>query len=395
MKNEVHALRVFLLALFLLISGVNHSSLAQDASRMDSVEIGLITCAPHEELYSLYGHTAIRYHNLSTGEDLIFNYGVFRPDSDFFIWHFIMGHTDYELGLAPTAAFLKYYEHWGSQVTEQVLGLSNEEKACIVQALRTNYLPENRVYRYNVFFDNCATRPRDIIVGNLMGKVVFASREGFAPSFREMARECTAGHDWATFGNDALLGVRADKATTQSEQEFLPVNLRYDFDRAVVERQGRLEPLVAERRELVPPGIQMVESDFPLSPIACSLMLLAVSLAIFAYEQMKKTIVRWFDLLLMIPMGIAGCILTLMLFSEHPTTSTNLQVLLLNPLPLFFLWPVAHGRKTCFFKIQLMLVLLFCLGGIWQSYAEGLLIVALCVLLRIFRHESPRLKKSK
>lgn len=378
------------LTFFLAFTLTSQSLLAQDVSRMDSVEIGLVTCAPHEEIYSLYGHAGLRYHDLRTGEDLIFNYGIFHPDSKLFLWHFIMGHTDYELGVAPTNAFLKYYEKWGSQVTEQVLRLTNEEKRLIINALRENYLPQNRVYRYNIFFDNCSTRPRDIVVKYLQGRVDYAPREGFEPSFREMVRDCTFGHPWATFGNDILLGLRADLPTTQAEQQFLPVNLLHDFDRAVVVRMGEPEPLVKERRVLVPPGIQMVEPGFPLSPFACSLILLALSMMIFTYEQMKKTVVRWYDLFVMLLTGLPGCILALMLFSEHPTTSTNLQVLLLNPLPLFFLWPVARGHKTRFFHIQLALTLLFLVGGLWQSYAEGMYVVAVCVLLRIARHLLPK-----
>ena len=386
MKQYIYVVRTLFLTLFITVTGANHPLLAQDVSLMDSVEIGFVTCAPHEEIYSLYGHAGLRYHDLRTGEDLIFNYGIFHPNRKLFMWHFLMGHTDYELGVAPTNAFLKYYEKWGSQVTEQVLRLTNEEKLLIFTALRENYLPQNRIYRYNIFFDNCSTRPRDIVTRHLKGQVEYAPREGFSPSFREMVRDCTYGHPWATFGNGILLGVRADLPTTQTEQHFLPVNLHYDIDRAIVVREGEREPLVSERRELVPPGLQIIEPGFPLSPFACSLILLALSMMVFTYEQMKKTVVRWFDLFLMTLMGLAGCFLVLMLFSEHPTTSTNLQVLLLNPLPLLFLWPVARGRKTRFFLIQLILTLLFLIGGIWQSYAEGMYVLAFCVLTRVFRH---------
>jgi len=41
-------------------------------AQTDSIEIGLITCSPHEEVYSLYGHSALRYRNLRTGEDAVF-----------------------------------------------------------------------------------------------------------------------------------------------------------------------------------------------------------------------------------------------------------------------------------------------------------------------------------
>mgnify|MGYP002623811585 CR=1 FL=1 len=384
-KRDDVLVRPFVLALILGIAAALPTAVRGGAI-VDGVEISLVTCAPHEEIYSLYGHTAIRYRDADRGVDLVFNYGVFRPESPGFVWRFAMGKTDYELGVAPTKAFLKYYEQWGSEVTEQVLRLTGAEKERITRALRVNCLPENRVYRYNVFFDNCATRPRDIIVGNLTGTVAYLPRTGYAPTFREMLRECTARHPWATFGNDMLLGLRADMSTTQREQQFLPGNLRYDFDRAVVTRQGVSEPLVCERRELVAPGVQAVEGGFPLSPLSCSLLLLALSLAVFAWEQRRKSLALWFDIALMALTGAAGCLLTLMLFSEHPATSSNLQVLLLNPLPLFFIWPVAHGRKTRFFTAWALLILLFLAGGFWQSYAEGMYVVALCLLLRAARH---------
>ena len=98
------------------------------AQDMDSVEICLLTCQPHDEVYSLYGHTAIRYHDLRKGGiDAAFNYGVFNFHAPYFALRFVFGLTDYELGVFPYAAFEKEYRYFGSMVTEQVLNLSNEE----------------------------------------------------------------------------------------------------------------------------------------------------------------------------------------------------------------------------------------------------------------------------
>ena len=94
----------------------------------------------------------------------------------------------------------------------------------------------------------------------------------------------------------------------------------------------------------------------------------------------------WWDAFLMLLVGLSGIIILLMFFSQHPTTSTNLTVLLLNPLPLFFIYKVVRRRKTCWFWIQAVLVCLFLVGALWQDYAEGLEIVALCLLLRFWRH---------
>lgn len=392
-KQQILSFRTFFLSLLIVFGECGQSAVAATVeggqpttNLFDSVEIGLITCSPHDEVYSLYGHTALRWHDLRTGEDLVFNYGIFNFNKPYFVLRFVFGLTDYELGIAPTKPFLRYYERWGCEVTEQLLNLTASEKLRLTMALHENAQPENRVYRYNFFFDNCATRPRDMVERNVDGKVEYMPRPDYDVSFREMVRQQTRHYPWGTFGNDILLGLRADMKTTQREQEFLPANLRHDFDRATIVTDGQRRPLVLERRQLLPPGVQVEGAGFPLRPLMCALLLLAVSLCVFAYEQMKHKVLRWFDVVLMLLMGLAGCVLFVMLFSEHPATTSNLQVLLLNPLPLFFIWQVARGRRSKWFAIQAVLTLLFCVGGLWQSYAEGMYIVALCQLLRFFRH---------
>jgi len=352
----------------------------------DSVEISLITCSPHEEIYSLYGHTALRYNDWHTKRDLVMNWGVFNIDEPYFIPRFVLGMTDYMLGAIPMKYFCAYYRKWGSEVSEQVLNLTTVEKARIAYAIAENLLPQNVTYRYNIFYDNCSTRPRDIVERNLEGRVIWAERPGFEPSFREMTREMTAHHDWATMGNDLLLGVKADLRTTRQEQEFLPCNLQYDFDHAQVYANGEYRPLVRERRTLVPAGVQMVKKDFPLSPTDCGIILLLIGLGLFLVEWKRRRCFVWFDALLMLPMGIAGCLLLVMLFSQHPTTSTNLQILLLHPLHLIFLPAVVRRRKTRYWNVMVTLTLLFCLGGIWQHYAEGTAFLALSLLLRYWSH---------
>ena len=115
---------------------------------MDSVEISLLTCEPHDEVYSLYGHTAIRYHDLRHGGiDVAFNYGVFNFHAPYFVLRFVFGITDYELGAYPYKYFRIEYERFGSEVVEQVLNLTNEEKLRLQFLLADNMQPANTVYR--------------------------------------------------------------------------------------------------------------------------------------------------------------------------------------------------------------------------------------------------------
>ncbi len=355
---------------------------------MDSVEISLLTCQPHDEIYSLYGHTAIRYRDMRNKEriDVAFNYGVFDFKKPHFVLRFVFGLTDYELGCYPYDLFLREYRHFGSMVTEQVLNLTAEEKVKMRQELSENLLPENKVYRYNYFYNNCTTKARDIIEKCINGKVEYAERESFTPTYREMVHEMTAKYPWATFGNDLLLGVNADKQTGIRQQEFLPHNLMYDFDHAQIYENGSYRPMIKKRRVAVPAGVQIVQEGFPLSPKICGIILSLIGLVIFIIEWKKKHSFLVWDLLLMAFSGILGIILTLMIFSQHPTVSLNLQFILFNPLPWFYLWPVIKGHKTHYWHITMILALAFFIGGFIQVYPDGIWSLALCLLLQAYIH---------
>lgn len=360
-----------------------HDYQPQDLASFDSVEVSLLTCSPHEEIYSLYGHTALRWHDLRKGDDIAFNWGVFDFRKPFFVGRFVFGLTDYELGAYPYPLFRQEYAKYGSSITEQVLDLRPEEKIALKQALVKNMQPENKVYRYNYFYDNCSLRPRDMIERCITGKVTYAPREDYQPTYREMVHSCVRNHPWAAFGNDMLLGIRADLKTDLRQQEFLPSNLMYDFDRATIYADGKYRPLVKERRIALQAGVQVIEEDFPLTPMQCAWILLVISAGIALIEWKQKKRIFFWDALLMLVQGLAGCVLFVMIFSQHPTTSLNLQLLLLNPLPLFFIPAVLRRRETRWWTILAVMIVLFAMGSLFQHFAEGMLIVALSLLIRV------------
>ena len=390
----------FIFRTYLLLSAVvltTQKAFANKAYRIeffDSVEVSLLTCQPHDEVYSLYGHTALRWHDLRPGGlDLAFNYGVFDFKKPHFVARFVFGLTDYELGAYPYKYFVEEYRRFGSMVTEQVLNFTDEEKSAIHEALAINLRPENKIYRYNFFYSNCTTKARDIIEQCIKGNLKYTEREGYTPTYREIVHSMTERNPWSRFGNDLLLGIKADQKTDLRQQEFLPYNLLYDFDHAQIYADGTYRPLVKERRIAVPAGVQIVQEGFPLSPLACAIILLVISLLLFLLEwRQKKVYVLW-DIVLMLLTSTLGIVLTLMLFSQHPTVSLNLQIILLNPLPLFFLWPVIRGRQTRYWKITAILAVLFLIGSILQSYAEGIHVLALCLLMQCYANM--KIKASK
>ena len=392
LKIIFNALKGVLLTLILVSSAPVAAQ--EDIPPMDSVEFSLLTCQPHDEVYSLYGHTAIRYHELRPGGlDWAFNYGVFDFKKPHFVARFVFGLTDYELGAYPYKYFVREYRRFGSMVTEQVLNLTDEEKMALHDALAINLRPENKIYRYNYFYNNCTTKARDIIESCINGKVEYAGREDYTPSYRDMVHSMTRNNPWSRFGNDLLLGIKADWKTDLRQQEFLPGNLLYDFDHAQIYSNGSYRPLIKERRIAVPAGVQIIESGFPLSPLACAAILLAVGIVIFFVEWRKKRVFVLWDVLLMITTGTIGIVLTLMLFSQHPTVSLNLQIILCNPLPWLFLWPVIRGRETRYWKITAILAVLFLIGSFFQCYAEGIHVLALCLLMQCYANMKIKAQK--
>ena len=383
LKNIFYAIYGVVLTLF-CVSAIPANA-QNDSLDMDSVEISLLTCQPHDEVYSLYGHTAIRYHDLRPGGyDLAFNYGVFDFKKPHFVARFVFGLTDYELGAYPYHFFQREYRRFGSMVTEQVLNLTPEEKLALHDALAINLLPENKIYRYNYFYNNCTTKARDIIEQCINGKVEYAERESYTPSYRDIVHDMTRNNPWSRFGNDLLLGIKADFKTDLRQQEFLPGNLLYDFDHAQIYANGTYRPLVKERRIAVPAGVQIRQEGFPLSPIACAIIVLVVGIVIFIAEwRLKKAFLLW-DLLLMLATGTIGIVLTLMLFSQHPTVSLNLQLLLFNPLPWLFMWPVLRRKQTRYWMLTAILAVVFLIGGFFQHYAEGIQVLALCLLMQCY-----------
>lgn len=383
MKQLKRTILCLLTALMLM----SQTAAADNGKQADSIRISLLTCMPRPYVYSLYGHTAIRYENLTQGIDIAINYGIFSFSKPYFVLRFVFGLTDYEMGIEYFEDFKVQYERSGCGVLQQTLNLTDMEKAAIAEAIDKNYLPENRVYRYNYFYDNCTTRARDIILDNINGKVVFENEANPYPSFRKLIHQYNERHRWARFGNDLLLGVKADCPTTFGEQQFLPKNLSKDINHAVIyDKDGSKRKFVESETWVLPVTSDSGSDSFPISPIVCLGVLAALVVAITTIETMRKANYWLTDTIMMFLTGACGLILFAMIFSQHPTVSLNLQILLLNPLNLVFLWStskkIKKGQPCKWQKTWTVLIILFLLGGIMQSYAEGIYFVALSLLYR-------------
>ena len=379
--------RLKLVIIVTLLALIPYSVKAQKAPLpQDSVEISLLTCTPGQQIWAQFGHTAIRVHDLRTGDDIAVNYGMFSSDQPYFVMRFIFGLTDYKMDVEPFNVFVSEYAYEGRGIIEQKLDISGMDKARILAALQKNILPENQVYRYNFFYDNCTTRARDIIVNNLGSSVQYSAAKQDSCSFRYYVHRANKDYPWIRFGEDLLLGLPADYKTNKSEQQFLPDNLRADFEKTLY--NGK--PLVSSSRVILQP-VEQAESKTSTPTPLDVIIILCIVTVIIEYIEYKKGVIFWgLDLFYMLLTGLPGIIIFAMLFSQHPTVSLNLLILFLNPIPLLFAYPAVmrtrRHRKFFWWTLWEILIVLGMIGGFFQTYPSGMLLLALLLLTRPLMH---------
>ena len=305
----------------------------------ERAKISLLTTAPSDDaVYTLYGHTSIRIRDsidANTKFDYIFNYGMFDQSVPNFIYKFVKGETDYMLGRYRYNDFESDRLLLNSSVCEQILNLYPQEIQTILTELMIKSMPENRNYRYNFFFDNCATRPALLVEEFINGNIIYEENLP-KTTFRDMINYCTRNHPWVTFGCDLVLGSPTDRIVTIKESFFIPEYLKNAWSTAKVENfDGTERSLVLTEHILIENVSDEVSGKTIFTPLVCSLLLFAVILLITWVEWKRKKYFRIVDCLLFFVAGMAGCVLFFLCFvSEHPSIWPNINIVWLHPFHL-------------------------------------------------------------
>lgn len=307
-------------------------------AQTDSINAYLLTCEPGKAIYELFGHTAIWIEDITSGTDAVFNYGLFDFNTPHFVWRFTLGRTDYILGATRLRSFLREYSQRGSEVYAQPLNLTPDESRKLYALLLENSRPENRVYRYNFLFNNCATMALDKIEESVNGTVRYDSPDSIL-TFRDILTEHTGVRPWSEFAIDIIIGADGDNPVGYRQEAFAPQYLRNLASSAVItDTAGRERPLVLPSVNLINPD-HGVDFGKPLfTPVEVMWMVLLIVLLFTLLGWYKNRPYWLIDVLLFGLQGLGGIVIALMyFFSEHPTLNSNWLVICLNPLPLFIL----------------------------------------------------------
>ncbi len=350
----------------------------------DSARISLLTCTPGDYVYSQYGHSALRVVDPAQRLDVTFNYGIFSFDTENFYLKFIKGETDYQLGIDDTRSFLWSSEYIGRTTYEQPLNLTASQRQAIFDALMENYRPENRFYRYNFVFDNCATRPYLLLkraLGEELNNDALMAAE--ALTYRALISHYSQANAWVDFGVNIIFGKDADKEMTAEDRLFLPEELMRYVSRARLTDGTAL----TDAEEVAPFAIG--HTPWYLSPYLV-LALLCVVLLLYTYLDLrKKRISWWLDAIFFGLYGLLGSIsFFLTFFSLHPLVGENYNLLFYSPLMfvpfvlIFFRqgreWLLRGGLILSVYFYVALIIRLSC-GQAWH----WLLLVSIVHYLRI------------
>ena len=342
-------------------------------------EISLVTCYPGSRNYELYGHTMIRVQ--IEGQDLLFNYGIFNFKQSGFIYRFVKGDCDYSLAAYPMQYLTQGYED--RKIVEQVLDLDDAQKVDIISFLWNNVQPENAVYRYGWAYNNCATKPRDIIENAVGGSLEYGNPKRGEATVRSIMAYFDKNYPWQQFGIDMVLGYDLDHKLDYREQMFSPIILMEAMADATQERDGKRIPVVKATNILVEGGDEgavLGPTPMVLTPMFVLTLLLVIVLALTIKERLGKRHYRWLDSVVFGVYGLVGVLVAFLTFvSSHYGTSSNLHIVWLHPLlllPAIMEW-IKRMRPlvAIIHVVNALLIVLLAAGWYWLPQSGNMALV--------------------
>ena len=378
--------RLFLVSSLLItlsFSGIKAQLLSGDAT------ISVLTLGPDQaELYSAFGHSAIRVVDPGNEWDAIYNYGVFDFDQPNFYLNFARGKLYYKLGVHSYERFRDSYIKANRSIVSQTLALDSAERQKLFDYLQWNAQPENRNYYYNYIYDNCATKIRDVLDTVFENSITydysFVTKE---LTFRDLMDLYLPEQPWGDLGIDICLGTGIDKVATGYHYMYLPDYIELGFAGATRKKSGAEQPLVAES--------DVIYKATPEPPQGSTLTPQMAFIAAFlffgfiSFKDLKKgKRSNWVDVLLFNVSGIVGWLLLFLWFLTDHISENNFN--LLWALPLNF--PVAllliKKKKPAFLRqyflvVAVILGVLIAVWGFWpQNLHDSLIPFALTLLMR-------------
>lgn len=352
-----------------------------NAQLSDSATISILTVRQGDRIDNTFGHTAIWVVDPITKRSEIYNYGGFNFNEPGFTMKFLRGKLLYTLFIERKKDFFDNYYRQKRTILEQKLNLNKDERNSIYLALRENYKRENRKYLYDFFFDNCSTRPRDLLYNNL--NLSEANSDVPDKTFRDLIDEYVYASPWIDFGIDLIIGKKADKIASIQDQMYLPEYFYKKLNKLNTNGQA----LVSSAKIVLDFETKTEErkQNSWLTPTLIFGLFLLLELIFFLkYKKTKQP--NWlsvYDTLWYIITAISSLVILFMWFgTDHIATNDNLNVLWLNPLFFIILFT---RNKWIHIVLAFFLIVALLAGCTIQQFHMASTILISILLLKLVR----------
>lgn len=325
----------------------------------EHTKVSLLTSSPGEDLYAQFGHSAIRIKDTLSGQDLVFNYGLFDFNTPGFYVKFVRGKLPYQLGIQRFDRFLNSYIEENRQLRELEINLSENERITLIEFLSVNYLPENRAYSYDFFYDNCATRIRDILENKFQANYPDTSLVKKA-TFRHLLSEYVGQNSWINVGFYLILGIPSDAIATFRDEMFLPDYLEKHLKNADLKNKN-----LAKNKVQILFQNQPQKNDYLLlSPILIGWLLFFKGLLITLFFSSRWK--NYFDKVYYSLLFLAGVLFVFMwLGTDHFVTHKNMNLLWASPLYFLFIINIISKKQELYLILFLLVTNLLIIIG-WK-----------------------------
>ncbi len=380
----------YLKFLFCLLSGLLPGVaplFAQSPPQLSAeARISLITVAPGDMLYSTFGHSALRVYDPANRLDRCYNYGTFDFDQPNFLLKFCQGRLLYFLNTEPYRMFEYGNLYDRRPMKEQILNLDPGQRQRLFELLEENALEANRYYKYEFFYDNCATRIRDVIKETFFYQIEFDS-SGMPlgqTTMRQLLHPCLREMPWTQFGIDLVLGLPADRIARAEDYMFLPDHMHDMFARTSLNDSTRLVRFERDIPKRPLPARPAYEAGFFGHPLWVMCLVALIGLLSMANARTE----RIFDTIFWLVLGLAGLLMFLLwVATDHQATKYNWNVLWALPTHLLVFW---RNRESEWVDTYFMvagglaaLVLIFW-GFLPQDLPEAALPIVVLVIIKAF-----------
>ena len=373
--------KLFFTFLFLAISITSKSQVQLSVYS----EISIVTADAGNELFEAFGHSAIRIKDPVLQLDLVYNYGIFDFNAPNFYTNFTKGRLLYKLGRYQFKYFLESYKQDKRWVKQQVLNLTQQQRQAFFMYLERNASPQNATYLYDPFFNNCASKLKDITTTILGDKVEFNDKEIEKElSFRTLMNRKIHWNTWGGFGINLALGSKLDKTANLQQYMYLPDYVYTIFKNSTVYFKNQKKPLVKKEELLL---------DFPnrkqslplISPLLVFSIIALLGIFITYRDNKNQKRTKWIDTILLITTGLVGFLIVfLWFFTDHSTTPNNFNVLWAFSPNLIIVFLLNKGKKWLSTYFIFLIFLLVIITIIWITNIQHFPIAVIPLLILLF-----------